>query len=115
MPPSKKSINKYTGGKEPHRWRPYFEILNEYRESNSVNKLCICKECKKIKGDDAYKVTNTKKCCRQHLKQCIHIQTSLSVEEYDKLLSEIKEDEIYDKNKRDINKHLKTDGKNFHF
>ncbi|CAG8704769.1 5082_t:CDS:1, partial [Funneliformis caledonium] len=28
--------------------------------------------------------------------------------EYDKLLSEIKEDENYDKNKRDNNKHLKT-------
>ncbi|CAI2171248.1 1208_t:CDS:2, partial [Funneliformis geosporum] len=60
---------------------------------HQTNKLDL-NECKKIKGDDAYKVTNTKKCCRQHLKQCIYVQTSLPVEEYDKLLSEIKEDEI---------------------
>ncbi|CAI2168356.1 16646_t:CDS:2, partial [Funneliformis geosporum] len=66
--------------------------INDYKIENI--KVFHSAECKKIKGDDAYKVTNTKKCCRQHLKQCIYVQTSLPVEEYDKLLSEIKEDEI---------------------
>ncbi|CAG8669226.1 1320_t:CDS:2, partial [Gigaspora rosea] len=84
-------IMQRKGGKPPHKLTEYFYILSEM--ANKSNRKCICRACMEAVGkeialqDDSMKITNTKRYCANHLKDCPYFAAKFSSEQIQNILS----------------------------
>ncbi|CAG8482465.1 6553_t:CDS:2 [Dentiscutata erythropus] len=82
------------GGKPPHSLTEYFYIIpNEW--ANKSNRKCICRACMDAVGrdfalqDDSMKITNTKRYCANHLRDCSYFATKYSPEQIQLILGSV--------------------------
>ncbi|CAG8627168.1 760_t:CDS:2, partial [Dentiscutata heterogama] len=79
-------------GKPPHSLSEYFYIIpNEW--ANKSNRKCICRACMDAVGkefalkDDNLKITNTKRYCANHLRDCPYFATKYLPEQIQLILN----------------------------
>ncbi|CAG8535493.1 15363_t:CDS:2, partial [Dentiscutata heterogama] len=87
-------IMQRKGGKPPHSLTKYFYIIpNEW--ANKSNQKCICRACMDAVGrdfalqDDSMKITNTKRYCANHLRDCSYFATKYSPEQIQLILGSV--------------------------